>query len=44
MLTRTTNLMVHGRASFGPMSLSYSATAGKDEASVDDDVISPVST
>jgi hypothetical protein len=41
MLTRTTNLMVHGRASFGPMSLSYSATAGKDEASVDDDVISP---
>jgi hypothetical protein len=41
MLTRTTNAMVHGKVSFGDHTVAYAATAGKDEASPEDDVWSP---
>jgi hypothetical protein len=41
MLTRTTNAMVHGSASFGDNTLGYAFTIGKDEASPGDDVWSP---
>jgi hypothetical protein len=41
LLTRTTNLMVHGRASFGSSTISYAFTAGKDERSRDDLIFSP---
>jgi hypothetical protein len=41
MLTRTTNLMLHGKASAGESTISYAVTAGKDEVSVDDNVFSP---
>jgi hypothetical protein len=41
MLTRTTNAMLHGRASHGDITLSYAATVGKDENSANDAVWSP---
>ena len=41
MLTRTTNMMIHGRAPIGDGTLQYSVTAGKDEESAADDVWTP---
>jgi hypothetical protein len=41
MLTRTTNLMVHGKAGFESSTFSYALMAGKDESTVDDAAFSP---
>jgi hypothetical protein len=41
MLTRTTNVMLHGRAGFDASTISYAITVGKDEVSASDKVFSP---